>query len=127
MKYFTWILTLYIFVLSLAPNLKGGEYFKIYELVEHYVSHQTGEKNYTDFISFINDHYSKNDHHEKEHHELPFKNHTINTVVLAHYAFTPISIPFSALTISERTASYFYQNSFYSKDRGSIWNPPQEA
>ena len=126
MKLFAWIFSLYILVLSLAPNMQGGEYFKLYKLVDHYVNHQSSEKTYADFFSFLNDHYLKKGHHEKEHRELPFKNQSVHTALVIAYHQNKIEkIELHETVVSESTVQFFYEDPIPDQVRGSVWNPPK--
>lgn len=116
---------MYILVLSLAPNMQGGEYFKLYKLVGHYLSHQTSENTYSDFLSFLNDHYLKKGHHEKEHKELPFKNQSGHTIVIAFSMNRIEKIEAQETTISVKSPKFFYKDPIPEQVRGSVWNPPK--
>jgi hypothetical protein len=125
MKLFAWILSLYILVLSLAPNMQGGEYFKVYGLIDHYMNHQTGEKTYSDFLAFLNDHYLNQKHHENEHENLPFKSHSVQTIVIATHT-VEIKTVSEYNEISEpREKGFFVDQSGPIARAGTVWNPPQ--
>jgi hypothetical protein len=125
MKIFAWIFSLYILVLSLAPNMQGGEYFKVYKLVGHYFSHQTSDNTYSDFLSFLNDHYLKKDHHEREHKELPFKNQAAQNIVIAYHQNGIEKIEVQEALLPTEAVKYFYKDPIPDQVRGSVWNPPK--
>lgn len=105
--------------------MKGGEYFKVIDLVDHYITHQSGTYGYSDFLAFLNDHYLNKSHHEKEHKDLPFKSQSLQTVVVACFFETSLSpvikeqLEFSIIT------PVSFSEEFISLFSGSIWNPPQ--
>ena len=125
MKVFAWILAIYIAILSLAPNMQGSEYFKVVDLVNHYMNHQSGNDNYKDFISFLDDHYQKDDHHKKEHKHLPFKSGQIQTIMIANHV-VDLTIVQEEYSISEsKHQPFFYELKSPKIHSGSVWNPPQ--
>ena len=105
--------------------MKGGEYFKVIDLVDHYMTHQSGTYGYSDFLSFLNDHYQNKSHHEKEHKDLPFKSQSLQVVVVACFfdiSLSPVikePLEFSTIT------PISFTEEFISLFNGSIWNPPQ--
>jgi hypothetical protein len=105
--------------------MQGGEYFKLNNLVGHYLTHQSSEVSYSDFLSFLNDHYLKKDHHEKEHKELPFKSNTAQTVVIAYTYNVVESISVMSAIEAFETTHYFYKKSIPTQEQGSVWNPPR--
>jgi hypothetical protein len=105
--------------------MKGGEYFKVIDLVDHYNTHQSSSYVYTDFMSFLNDHYLKKSHHEREHEDLPFKSQSIQSVVFACFlntTFIPVLKEYIEFTSSVPSC---FTEEFISIYNCSIWNPPQ--
>ena len=53
-------------IVSLAPNMRGVEYFKLTEVIEHYNEHQKSQDSFNSFFSFLKEHYSKNHKSNKD-------------------------------------------------------------
>jgi hypothetical protein len=105
--------------------MQGCEYFKITDLVSHYMSHQNNGKDYKDFLSFVNDHYKKEDHQKHEHKHLPFKSGQINSIVIA-YHIVEVKVVQEEQKIAEKTDdNFYYVNKNPMIHTGSVWNPPQ--
>ena len=60
-------------IVSLAPNMRGVEYFKLTEVIEHYNEHQKSQDSFNSFFSFLKEHYSKNHKSNKDEKNFPFK------------------------------------------------------
>ncbi|TNF50393.1 MAG: hypothetical protein EP305_00480 [Bacteroidetes bacterium] len=125
MKIVAWILSFYIAILSLAPNMQGSEYFKVLDLVDHYVNHQSGKESYKDFMSFLNDHYQKDDHHKKEHRHLPFKSGQVQTILIANHVMDILIVREESSISESKHQPFFYELKSTKIHSGSVWNPPQ--
>lgn len=105
--------------------MQGGEYFKLYKLVGHYTSHQTSVNTYDNFISFLDDHYLNKDHHEKEHKELPFKNQSGQSIVIAYHYHAIERIEVALPVESKIELKFNYSDPIPNQEFGSVWNPPR--
>ena len=126
MKLVAIFFSFYIFVVSLAPNMKGVELFKIGNLIEHYNQHLHRNKD-ASLLEFITEHYfAASVDYEKEHQEMPFKHNcnSINSV----FVDAEMVISFENVVFIEGkniqkplvVESNYRFNSIY-----SIWNPPR--
>ncbi len=126
MKLFAIIFSIHIFILSLAPNMKGIEFLKMGNLLEHYYQHLERNDN-SSWIDFISEHYfATSVDYDKEHQEMPFK-HSANAAptvfVELKSAISFVKEPFLEEKIVQKPISVesrYYYNSIY-----SIWNPPR--
>lgn len=111
-------------ILSLAPNMQGGQFFKISEVVEHYNEHQGSQDGFKTVFAFIQDHYFENNTKENKH-NLPFKSIVASVFVMHihNISIVPVVEKDDILTMQ---AHFFGESSSqnYSK-LFSIWNPPQ--
>lgn len=112
-------------ILSFAPNMQGGQFFKISEILEHYQDHQSGTETFDSFISFLKEHYS-GDHDTKENEkQMPFKSVVAcsSILVLEDFKITPI---FFYCPVAE------IEDHCFGEPKGKIqgksipvWNPPK--
>lgn len=112
-------------ILSLAPNMQGGQYFKVNEIVEHYKVHQQSNESFRSFISFVKDHYFQNHNHHDNERQMPFKSMAVAPVFLTvqDFQLKPVS-EFHFLAGSHK--NFFGEPG--SKVQGCfefIWNPPK--
>jgi hypothetical protein len=125
-KYASFILGFYIFILSLAPNMKGIEFVKVGNLINHYQLHQERNQNST-IWSFIKEHYfEKCSDYEVEHQEMPFKMNSTGFASFFLYVKSEIKIEISHFSLSEllqKPSSYISNYNFHKVH--SIWNPPR--
>lgn len=105
--------------------MRGGEYFKLADLMGHYITHQNSNASYNGFFSFLNDHYFRKGHHEKEHKNLPFKNHSIQTVTIACSVPQPEFLQLKVVSENSHKQEFFYSNEFVSQEWEAVWNPPR--
>lgn len=126
MKLFAILFSCYIFILSLAPNMKGVELLKIGNLIEHYQQHHE-RNNGSSWLGFIAEHYfAVSVDYEKEHQEMPFKHNSIsiNSVFIENESL----LSFESDTFHEEKAlqkpiaveSNYHFSSIY-----SFWHPPR--
>lgn len=126
MKLFALFFSFYIFVLSLAPNMKGFELLKIGNLIEHYELHKERSPDST-LLGFIKEHYFNADiENEKEHQEMPFKLNT--NFVASLFIENKAQIifedsPFTEIPSIQKPISKELYYSFSSDY--CIWNPPR--
>ena len=126
MKYFAIFFSFYIFLLSLAPGMKGLEFLKVGNLVEHYEIHKVRNPEST-LLAFIQEHYfNASVDYEKEHQEMPFKvsGSFVISLFIENYQNFQIQLndSFEDLASNQPTdfqSTYFYNSNF------SIWNPPR--
>ena len=126
MKLFAILFSCYIFILSLAPNMKGIEFLKTGNLLEHYQQHQE-RNNGSSWFDFISEHYfATSVDYDKEHQEMPFKHNcsSINSV----FVDTEIVITFeSSVFVEEKNIQKpsVVQSNYRFSSIYSIWNPPR--
>jgi hypothetical protein len=126
MKYFALFFSFYIFLLSLAPSMKGLELLKVGNLVEHFELHKDRNPEST-LLSFIHEHYFNSSiDYEKEHQEMPFK--VSGTFLISlfvknnenfHIEFPQFFDEIKSNQSSDFQSSYFFNSHF------TIWNPPR--
>lgn len=128
MKLFSILFAILFGVLSLAPNMQGGQFLKLNELVEHYEEHQEGNKPFTSFFSFVKEHYFNNAISSGDEQNMPFKSTVVTVTVLAHIQ-SEIHIPtFQQLVETIEIPSLFGEPSDKIVSVSlSIWNPPKMA
>jgi hypothetical protein len=128
MRWTLHFLALYFFLLSLAPNFQGIQFFKIASLIEHYQSHQTSSQQFDSFISFLIEHYD-NDHQPGENEQdLPFKSTfaTLSVLIIQQgHIYTNIDIHGVPSASNKHRFPDF--PGFPKNTSGSIWNPPKLA
>ncbi len=115
-------------VLSLAPNMQGGQFLKLNELVEHYEVHQEGNKPFSSFLSFVKDHYFNNATSSEDENNMPFKSTVVTVTALAHIQ-SEIYIPqFQHFIETFEIPAHFGEPSDKIVAVSlSIWNPPKMA
>ena len=118
---FTFLFT----IISLAPNMRGGEYFKFSEVIAHYYSHQKSESNYQSFIAFLKEHYSKEHKPNKDEKNLPFKTITANSFHLIHQDYSLVTIWELDFILINQKVNFNYKEAFYQQQLFAIWNPPK--
>ncbi len=126
MKYASFILGFYIFILSLAPNMKGIEFFKVGNLLDHYQLHQ--ERNAQSTIwNFIQEHYfEKTANHETEHQEMPFKMNSTGFASVFVHEKSEFKVEISHFSETESLQKPYSCISNYNFHKiNSIWNPPR--
>jgi hypothetical protein len=112
-------------ILSLAPNMQGGQFFKISEIVEHYNGHQKSKEGFGSVLSFIQDHYFKNENSKENKHNLPFKS-IVASVSVMHVQNISIIPIVEKIEFTPMQSHYFGEpNSRNFSKLYSIWNPPQ--
>ena len=114
-------------ILSFAPNMQGGQFFKISEVVEHYNGHQNSKEGFKSVLAFIQDHYFDNNNSKENKHNLPFKS-VVSSVLVMHVqniAIIPVVEKIEILAIHSHCFGE-PNNQNFSK-LFSIWNPPQMA
>lgn len=126
MRLMSFLFAVYFGLLSLAPQWKGLEFFKLDALMNHYAQYQQ-EQSQKGFLSFLQEHYLQqvNDN-QKEHQELPFKSPSSNVLVSF---IMPNS---SSHILLEKPTAYFPKqpiftapNALDSNDFFECWHPPQ--
>jgi hypothetical protein len=115
-------------VLSLAPNMQGGQFLKFNELVEHYEKHQEGNKPFSSFFSFVKNHYFSNSTSSEDENNMPFKSTVVTITVLAHIhseiSIPRIQDPFESI---ESPLLYGEPSDKIVAVSLNIWNPPKMA
>ena len=112
-------------ILSFAPNMQGGQFFKISEVIEHYQEHQSGKETFDSFLSFLKEHYSREHNTNENERHLPFKTDVASTSILV---IQDIKIhPVLSLSLIPEN-----QNHCFGEQKGKIqdksipvWNPPK--
>ena len=114
-------------ILSLAPNMQGGQFFKLSEIIEHYNGHQESKDGFNTVLNFVQDHYFSNKNSKENKHNLPFKS-VVASVSVMHVQNVSIIPVVEKAEFSLIQSHYFGEPSSrnYSK-LYSIWNPPQMA
>lgn len=114
-------------ILSLAPNMQGGQFFKLSKVVEHYKSHQDSEEQFQSFLDFVKDHYFKNHDSKDNECNLPFKSTMASTFVLVIHQVKIEPIHEYLLIVKEEKSFFGEPNSFVQQKSLYIWNPPRVA
>lgn len=123
---FTVILFAVLFgILSLAPNMQGGQFFKLSEVVDHYRDHQSSEETFSSFVSFVKDHYFQNHNTNEDERHMPFKSSVVSALVLVVHdcKISPVK---EAMPFNEEPENCFGEpHGAPQKQSCSIWNPPR--
>lgn len=123
---FTVILFAVLFgILSLAPNMQGGQFFKLSEVVDHYRDHQKSEESFSSFVSFVKDHYFQNHSTNEDERQMPFKSSVVSALVLVVHdcAISPVK---EVTLFNEEPENIFGEpHGAPQKQSCSIWNPPR--
>ena len=114
-------------IVSLAPNMRGVEYFKLTEVIEHYNEHQKSQDSFNSFFSFLKEHYSKNHKSIKDEKNFPFKSLMANSFHLIHQDYQQIEILEFDLSNSSEKVVFNYKSLFYQQNLFAIWNPPKQC
>lgn len=126
MKCFALFFSFYIFLLSLAPGMKGVELLKVGNLVEHYQLHQSRNQE-SSLLSFIQEHYFNSSiDYEKEHQEMPFK--LAGSFVISLFIDNRENFNIDLFSFNEEVRSnqpIEIQDSYFFNSHFSIWNPPR--
>jgi hypothetical protein len=126
MKCFALFFSFYIFLLSLAPGMKGVELLKVGNLVEHYQLHQSRNQE-SSLLSFIQEHYFNSSiDYEKEHQEMPFK--LAGSFVISLFIDNRENLNIDLFSFNEEVRSnqpIDIQDSYFFNSHFSIWNPPR--
>lgn len=106
--------------------MKGIEFIKVGNLLDHYHLHQERNQNST-IWSFIQEHYfQKCTDYEAEHQEMPFKMNSTIFASLFLYAKSEIIIELSHFSLTETLQKPYSHISNYNFHKVySIWNPPR--
>ena len=127
MRILYFFLSIYFFILSLAPNMQGAQFLYLSNFIEHYQDHLARNEN-SDLLSFVKEHYFNNlTEFEKDHKHLPLKaNIQVSTGVMSFEKFdvkvVTEDIPNFIESSSKNESKH---SSFYNKNFHSIWQPPQ--
>ena len=127
MRLTSFVITLYFFILSIAPNMQGIQFFNLTNFIDHYQEHLARNEN-SDLLSFVQEHYfNRLTEFEEDHRHLPLKvKIQVATGVMNFEKFdlSPITevVPV-IIESSSKIASK--KRSFYNKNVHSIWQPPQ--
>ena len=126
MKCFALFFSFYIFLLSLAPGMKGGELLKVGNLVEHYQLHKARNQE-SSLLSFIQEHYFNSSvDYEKEHQEMPFK--VAGSFVISLFIDNRENFDIDLFSFIEEVSSnqpIGFQDTYFFNSPFSIWNPPR--
>ncbi|MEY3236606.1 MAG: hypothetical protein RI883_707 [Bacteroidota bacterium] len=112
-------------ILSLAPNMQGGQFFKISEIVEHYNGHQESADEFKSVLAFIQDHYFENNNSKENKHNLPFKSVVSSVLVMHIQNVSIVPVVEVAETVKLQAHNFGEPNSQNYNKLYSIWNPPQ--
>jgi hypothetical protein len=114
-------------ILSFAPNMQGGQFFKLSEIVEHYESHQDSDEHFQSFIDFVKEHYFTNHNTKDNERNLPFKSTVASAFVLVIHQVKLEPIHEHLFIINEEKNFFGEPTSFVQQKSFSIWNPPRVA
>ena len=112
-------------ILSFAPNMQGGQFFKISEVVDHYQTHQDSDETFGSFFAFVKDHYFSNHHTNDNERHLPFKTTVISAFILVIHNIELQPIHDSFFILDEKKACFGEPNRMIQSNIINIWNPPQ--
>jgi hypothetical protein len=107
--------------------MRGVEYFKLTEVIEHYNEHQKSQDSFNSFFSFLKEHYSKNHKSNKDEKNFPFKSLMANSFHLIHQDYQQIEILEFDLSNSSEKVVFNYKSLFYQQNLFAIWNPPKQC
>ena len=126
MNGFAFFLSFYLFLLSLAPSMKGLELLKVGNLVEHYELHKERKPEST-LLSFIQEHYFNSSiDYEKEHQEMPFK--VAGTFLISLFIENNENFLIEFCQSFDEIKSsqpIDFQSSYFFNSHFTIWNPPR--
>lgn len=114
-------------ILSFAPNMQGGQFFKLSEVVEHYESHQDSKEQFQSFLDFVKDHYFTNHDTKDNERNLPFKSTVASAFVLVIHQVKLEPIHEYLFIVNEEKNFFGEPTSFVQQKSFSIWNPPRVA
>jgi hypothetical protein len=126
MRWLIKFLAVYFFLLSLAPNFQGIQFFKIAPLIKHYQSHQSSSHQFDSFISFLSEHYDSEHQPGENEQDLPFKS-TIATVsvLIVQPGQEYANMDLIAVPVAQNKHLFPDLPGFPKNTSGSIWNPPK--
>ena len=126
MNGFAFFLSFYLFLLSLAPSMKGIELLKAGNFVEHYELHKERNPEST-LLSFIQEHYFNSSiDYEKEHQEMPFK--VAGTFLISLFIENNENFLIEFCQSFDEIKSnqpIDFQSSYFFNSHFTIWNPPR--
>ncbi len=115
--------SIFLLILLVATQTPMGQVFKFPNLIEHFFKHK--KQNGVSLLDFLKDHYkaNHNDADLPEDQQLPFKDITFQSIVIA---IVPDTIKTAAVTstpLEEKTSAI----DFYTPQQhlGSIFHPPR--
>jgi len=114
-------------ILSFAPNMQGGQFFKLSELVNHYEAHQDSDEHFQSFIDFVKEHYFTNHNTKDNERNLPFKSTVASAFVLVIHQVKLEPIHEYLFIVNEEKNFFGEPTSFVQQKSFSIWNPPRVA
>jgi hypothetical protein len=126
MRWTVHFFAIYFFLLSLAPNFQGIQFFKIASLIEHYQSHQSSSQQFDSFISFLIEHYDGDHLPGENEQDLPFKSTfaTVSVLIIQQgQLFT--SVDYIGLPSAPKKHLFPDFPGFPKNTSCSIWNPPK--
>lgn len=112
-------------ILSFAPNMQGGQFFKLSEVIEHYETHQESKESFSSFIDFVKEHYFTNHHTNENERNLPFKSSVASPLVLVFQQVQMHEIPLSKFIEEEDDSCFGEPKNRIQNKIISVWNPPQ--
>jgi hypothetical protein len=119
------VLAILFGILSLAPNLQGGQFLRLSKVIEHYEQHQKSNQSFSSFSSFLQDHYFDNRKTSDDEKQLPFKSISVSNSILHLHECT-------VEVVHEKHTFHTKQTHFFGEPTGkiqyttlSIWHPPQ--
>lgn len=126
MRLVSWILAVYMGLLSLAPQWQGLEFFKLDALFKHYEQYQQANVD-PSFWSFVQEHYLQQvTENHQEHRELPFKSVQSNVLVTLFMPISGTQISIEDYTIHfPKQAIFTAPNALHINDYFECWHPPQ--
>ena len=126
MRWTIQFLAVYFFLLSLAPNFQGIQFFKIASLIEHYQSHQNGSQHFDSFISFLTEHYDRDHRPGENEQDLPFKSTvaSLSVLIVQQGQVEPI-MDIMNVPATQKKRRFPDLPGFPTNTIGSIWNPPK--
>ncbi len=114
-------------ILSFAPNMQGGQFFKLSEVVEHYKAHQDSDEQFKSFMDFVKDHYFTNHDTKDNERHLPFKSSVASAFVLVIHQVKLEPIHEYLFIVNEEKNFFGEPTAFVQQKLFSIWNPPRVA
>ena len=127
MRFLIIVFTIVFGILSFAPNMQGGQFFKFNKVIQHFEDHQKSNESFISFVSFVKNHYFSNHGTKENEKHLPFKTNLLITLVVVMHEVKLVPVNDDPIAVIEHSSCFGEPNGHLAKTSISIWNPPQMA